>query len=111
MTARERLPDRRFSETFAVQADTLFYRATVSFFPDGRPGEIFLTGNKAGSPADAAARDAAIAASFALQFGCPLDDLRSALTRDGNGTASSVLGAALDLIEVTEGVRAGSHGH
>lgn len=93
---REPLPMRRASETYEVESLGLHYRATVGLYPDGRPAEIFLSGNKAGSPADAAARDAAIAASLALQFGCPLDVLRHALTRDGRGAPSSVLGAALD---------------
>jgi hypothetical protein len=44
------------------------------------------------------ASDAAIAASLALQFGCPADVLRKALMRDPQGRASGPLAAALDLI-------------
>ena len=43
-------------------------------------------------------RESAIAASLALQYGCPLDVLRRALLRDPRGRASTPLGAALDLI-------------
>jgi hypothetical protein len=43
------------------------------------------------------ASDAAIAASLALQYGCPAEVLRGALSRDSDGVASSPLGVALDL--------------
>jgi ribonucleoside-diphosphate reductase alpha chain len=42
MAARERLPDRRHSETFNLEIGGLHYVATVSWFADGRPGEVFL---------------------------------------------------------------------
>lgn len=48
--------------------------------------------------ADACARDAAILASIALQYGVPLDVLRKALLRDQRGNASTPIGTALDLI-------------
>jgi hypothetical protein len=71
--ARQRLPDRRASETFSLECAGLAYTATVSRFADGRLGEIFLSNHKAGSHADTAARDAAIACSIALQFGADLE--------------------------------------
>ncbi len=95
---RQRLPDRRASETFGIECAGLAYTATVSRFNDGRLGEIFLSNHKAGSHADTAARDAAIACSIALQFGCPPEVLRRALSRDARGNASGPLGAALDLL-------------
>jgi hypothetical protein len=39
-----------------------------------------------------------VAVSLALQHGCPLETLRGAVLRNPNGTASSPLGVALDLI-------------
>jgi hypothetical protein len=98
MSDRRRLPDRRASETFEVKCEGLTYLATVSHFDDGRPGEIFLTNNKAGSAADTAARDAAITCSIALQFGADLETVRKALCRDSQGNASSPLGTALDVL-------------
>jgi ribonucleoside-diphosphate reductase alpha chain len=95
---RERLPNRRSSETFALECAGLNYLATVSRFPDGRLGEIFLSNHKAGSAADTAARDAAIACSIALQFGADVETIRKALCRDSRGNASGPLGVALDLI-------------
>jgi len=60
--------------------------------------EVFLQNHKPGSAADLFARDAAIAASLALQFGCPLEVLRRAVLRDPRGAPSTPLGAAIDVI-------------
>ena len=42
--------------------------------------------------------DAATAASLLLQHGCPIDTLRQALTRNGDGSGSGPLARALDLL-------------
>ena len=95
---RERLPDRRASETFGFECNGLVYIATISRFADGRLGEVFLTNNKAGSAADTAARDSAIVCSIALQFGADIETVRKALCRDGRGKANGPLGVVLDLL-------------
>ena len=77
--ARHPLPNRRPAVTFAF--------------------EIFLTADRPDSLLDVLASDAAIIASIALQFGCPLDAIRHALKRDGQGVAASPIGEALDRIE------------
>jgi hypothetical protein len=51
MTSRRRLPNRRFSETFAVEAQGMKFTATVSRFDDGSLAEICLTNHRAGSDA------------------------------------------------------------
>src|SRR5262249_14534248 len=102
MTARERLAHRRASVTLELELGGLRYTATVSRFPDGRIAEIFFQNHKPGSQADANARDSAVAASLALQFGCPLEVLRHALLRDAQGRASTPLGAAIDAIAEAE---------
>jgi hypothetical protein len=98
MPARRRLAERRRSESFTFEAGGLRYHATVSWFDTGEIGEIFLSNTKPSSQSDVNARDAAVAASLAFQYGCPLEVLRRALLRDSQGKASSPLGAALDLI-------------
>jgi hypothetical protein len=98
MTERRRLSNRRASETFSVEANGMAFTATISRFEDGTLAEIFLTNRKNGSHADISARDAAVTASIALQYGAPVDVLRKALIRDSRGVASGPLGAALDLI-------------
>ncbi len=96
--ARRRLPDRRASETFDLEAQGLSFTATVSQFDDGSLAEIFLQNHKAGSMAGINAQDAAVLASLALQHGVPLDVIRRALMRDARGRASGPLGCALDRI-------------
>jgi hypothetical protein len=96
--ARARLPNRRGSTTFDLEVQGLRYTATVSHFPDGRVGELFLSNHKPSSQSDANARDSAVAASLALQFGCPLEVLQRAVLRDSAGRPSTPLGAALDAI-------------
>jgi hypothetical protein len=96
---RERLPNRRQSETFDFECAGLRYTCTIGRFRDGRIAEIFLSNQKSNSAADTAARDAAIVASIALQFGANVETIRRALCRDSRGHASGPLGAALDELE------------
>jgi ribonucleoside-diphosphate reductase alpha chain len=95
---RQRLPDRRLSESFELAVGSLRYTATVSRFPDGRIGELFLNNHKSNSAADTNARDSAIVFSFAVQHGADPEAIRWALCRDSQGRASGPLGAALDLL-------------
>ena len=95
MTERHRLPNRRLSETFELEAQGLKFTATVSRFD---VAEVFLQNHKAASHAGINAQDAAVVCSIALQFGAPLDVIRKALMRDSRGNASGPLGVALDLV-------------
>src|SRR4051794_17195647 len=95
---RAQLPNRRPAETFEVSVAGLRYVCSVGEFDDGRVGEIFLSNHKSNSAADVNARDAAIALSFALQYGADLEIIRRALCRDSQGRASGPLGTALDLL-------------
>ncbi len=97
MIDREQLPSRREHEVIEFDLDGVRYRASIGRFADGRIAELFLDGGKIGSAASTAARDAAIAASLALQHGTPVDVLRRALTRLRDGSAAGPIGRALDL--------------
>jgi ribonucleoside-diphosphate reductase alpha chain len=97
--ARERLPNRRASESFSFEVAGLRDTATFSRFPDGRIGELFLCNHKSGNQSDTNAHDAAIVLSFALQHGADLESIRKALCRDSNGQALGPLAAALDELE------------
>jgi hypothetical protein len=103
MTERRRLSNRRASESFDFEANGLFYCCTVSRYPNGTLGEIFISNAKVNSHSDAAAKDSAVVASLALQHGVPLETIRRALLRDARGVASSPLGAALDLLSRNAG--------
>jgi hypothetical protein len=98
MNPRRRLPNRRFSETFNFECNGLRYAASVSWFSDNELAEIFISNGKAGSQADANARDAAITFSIAVQHGADPETIRKALSRDSQNRASTPLGAALDLL-------------
>jgi hypothetical protein len=98
MAARERLPHRRDSTTFEFECAGLRYACTYSRYCDGRLGEVFISNHKTNSGADTAARDAAIACSFALQHGADPEAIRLALCRDSFGRPSGPLAAALDVI-------------
>ena len=98
MTGRQRLPNRRVSESFSLECAGLRYTATISRFADGTLAEIFLSNHKAGSHADACARDSAIVCSLALQHGVPLAVIAKALLRDSTGRPATPLGAAIDRI-------------
>jgi hypothetical protein len=98
VTARQRLPNRRQCESFEFRHAGLDFTLAAGFYPDGRIAEIFLSSHKPGSPIEAIARDAAVTVSIALQFGADLQTIRSALTRDHDGSAATLLGAALDAL-------------
>jgi hypothetical protein len=100
MTERNHLKNRRGSITFDVEAFNLKFTVTASAFDSGGLAELFIQNHKADSGAGIMASDSAIAASLALQYGCPVDVLRKALSRDRQGRASSPLGVALDTLAV-----------
>jgi hypothetical protein len=97
---RCRLPNRRPHLVLEFEHGGFAYTAGIGFFDDAgqQPAEIFLTTAKHGTLLDTNARDAAIAASLLLQHGCPVETLRRALTRNGDGSASGLLAHALDLL-------------
>src|SRR6516165_1268079 len=98
MPARQRLPDRRPSETFTFELHGLRFTASVSRYADGRVGEIFIDNHKAGSAIGTLVRDLAIAFSFAVQHGADAEAIRHALCRDSQGRPLGPLGAVLDVM-------------
>jgi hypothetical protein len=103
MTAREKLPNRRLSETFDIDVNGRPYRCSISRYADGRLAEIFLSNNKSGSDSDCAARDSAVVASICLQHGVSVHVIRHALMRDSSGRPNGPLGVALDILADSEG--------
>jgi hypothetical protein len=69
----------------------------IGRFPDGRLAEILINAAKSGTEVEAAARDAAIVASLALQSGTSPETLSKALSRNSDGSPGGALAAALDL--------------
>jgi hypothetical protein len=96
---RRRPPNRReiITETFTHGGIT--FHGSVGIYPDdGAPAEIWLEGGKVGSDVQQAARSAAIAASLALQFHCPLTTMRAALPKLQGGKPADALGTFLSLV-------------
>jgi hypothetical protein len=95
---RCRLRNRRAHEIREFEFRGLRYSAGIGRHENGALAEIFLDCVKAQSQSAADARDAAVCLSIALQHGVPPEAIRSAVTRDGIGEPSGIVGAVLDLI-------------
>ena len=91
---RERLPNRRDAELIAFIHKNRRWTATIARFSDGRIAEVFIDAERV-DPLAMMAQEAAIAASLALQAGCPLKSLQHAL----EGRSEGPLAEALALIE------------
>lgn len=95
---RNPLPQRRHSESLTIWSGARPFTVTVGYYDDNTPGEIFINYGRAGTDMEALMRDAAVVLSLALQFGVPTATIRGAVTREGNGDASSIVGAILDKL-------------
>jgi len=100
MTERRVLPQRRACETFDLEFGGLArcHMVTVGNYDDGTLGEIFINAGKTGEAVEAIARDGAVLLSLALQFGVELANIRSAITRDGQGEPATIIGAVIDQL-------------
>lgn len=101
---RERLPNRRYSENLKFRCWGVPFHATVGRYADGRIGEVFLNAGKLTSNTDVAAKESAIALSFALQYGAPLEKLKEAMPRTSDGAPEGPLGHLLDMLVAMEEV-------
>jgi len=70
---RERLPDTRQSITHKFSVAGHEGYITVGLYPDGRPGELFITMAKEGSTVGGMMDCFGTAVSMSLQYGVPLD--------------------------------------
>jgi hypothetical protein len=100
MTERRVLPPRRRAETFDVPFAGLdrAHTVTVGYYDDHSIGEVFINGGKSGEMVESIARDGAVLLSLALQYGADLANIKSAITRDGQGSPSSIIGAVVDRL-------------
>jgi ribonucleoside-diphosphate reductase alpha chain len=70
---RERLPDTRQSITHKFSISGHEGYITVGLYPDGRPGELFITMAKEGSTIGGLMDSFGTAVSMSLQYGVPLE--------------------------------------
>lgn len=98
--SRDELPNKRSGENLEFVHDGLIFHASIRYasITSAAPVEIFLNCSKVDSFADFTVRDAAIIMSVALQYGVPLSALSHALGRNQDGSASSPIGALLDIL-------------
>lgn len=94
---RELLANRRNCETITVDWGKRGYAISFGMFPDGRPAEIFISAyHNTTTEIDQVARDGAVLVSLALQHGCDPETIAHAITRDGGGNPSTIIGAVID---------------
>jgi hypothetical protein len=102
MSERSILPQRRANETFDLRVGAHLFSVTVGYYAGMRVGEVFINGGRTGSDMDAVTRDAAVLLSIALQYGVPVETIAHAVTRESNGSASSIIGAVVDRLPILE---------
>ena len=97
---RRALDARRLAVTFTQRMWNQDWHVSVGFFPNRQVGEVFIAASKTpGTDLDASCRDCAILLSLCLQYGCPLDVISHAITRNADGSPSSIAGAVIDVIK------------
>ncbi len=74
-----KMPTERNSVTKKLNLGDLEGYITVGFYPDGKPGEVFLTIHKGGTMERGLLHALALMISMALQYGIPLSAVTSKL--------------------------------
>ena len=94
---RTRLPDRRAAATVELEHGGTRFTVTIGFYPDGRPGEVFVHGARTGSSLDALLADVCVVISCLMQHGVEPRELAHSMGRLGNAEPASIIGAVIDL--------------
>lgn len=97
---REQLPTRRASETVTLTHEGFTFHLSTGFYPDGNAGEAFIHahGRNVNSMLTNILQDTAIIVSLARQYGVPIAKMREGVLRDEHGSATTIIGCALDAI-------------
>src|ERR1700674_5249902 len=101
---RARLPNRRAREGLSIRHRGIDYEVCIGRYVDhrgagsGRLGELFFNCTKAGTDADADARDMGLMFSLAIQYGAPVETIFDALTRDQCGRPAGLIGRVLEAM-------------
>lgn len=94
--SREKLPQRRYSESFDLVSNGIRFSVTLSVYEGGRIGEVFIGMLKAaGTVMDLHARDLAVLISLALQHGISLETMFEATTKTAQGEPEGLAGHVL----------------
>lgn len=98
MADRHPLPNRRFGISVDFEHGGHNFTGGAGLHENGRIGDVFLHTSKTGQHLQIVMRDAAIAASFALQHGADFNKLRASMLRNEDGTAAGPLGKLFDIL-------------
>jgi hypothetical protein len=98
-TTRRTLPNRRPLELQDIVFNGRPYVVGIGRFHDGAPAEVFIDQDKPSCDDIChVSRDAAVTLSIALQFGTPISAVRSAVTRNPDGSPASLIGMVVDML-------------
>jgi ribonucleoside-diphosphate reductase alpha chain len=92
---RNRLLNRRRSESRDIAHNGHKLTLTVGFYDDGRVGECFVASPKIGSELEATARDGAILISLLLQNQVAIADINHSLAVNPDGSPGSIIGTVV----------------
>jgi hypothetical protein len=96
----ETFPYRTVSETVECQFEQMRFRLLLSYYPNGRIGEITVSGFKDGSALNEIVQDAcAIISELLNRFVSPLT-LAELVNRKPDGAPASIIGAI--VLQITE---------
>jgi len=96
---RAPLPQRRACDTFNINFWNGTFAVTVGYYSDHlTPGEVFISGTKSGVDLDGVVRDSAVLLSLALQHGVAIETMQRAVTRNQDGSPSTIVGAICDVL-------------
>ena len=98
MTDRRQLQNRRAHELQEFWFKGHNYTLGVGEFDDGGISEIFIDCAKLQSQSANDARDAGVCLSIALQCGVKIEAIRSAVTREEDGSPTGIIGQVLDML-------------
>ena len=82
---RKKLPNRRQRTPVEFEHWGKVFKGGAGHYAGGKIGEVFLSAGKTGTELQITTSDAAVAASLAVQYGCPLEVLRKAFLREEDG--------------------------
>jgi hypothetical protein len=95
---RKRLANRRGGLNVDFWTSGTKFTALLGYDEQHTLREVFLRAGKVGSDVNISMLEAAIAVSFALQWGCLAEDMRAAMPRRSDGSPEGPIGTLLDLI-------------
>ena len=96
--SRKRLANRRGGLNVDFICASTTYTALLGYDEQNILREVFLRAGKVGTDVNIVMMEAAIALSFALQWGCTAESMRDAMPRRTDGTPEGPIGVLLQLI-------------